>query len=47
MDWQKFDITSELIICGVIFLAWHLSDKDIILAVVSGLIGYLTRKAQG
>ena len=47
VDWQKFDITSEMVILAILAIAVLMHDKDIANVAVGGLIGFLTKKAQG
>lgn len=45
--WQKMDITPELVIVGLVLIAILSGEKEIFIAVVAGLTGYLSKKVSG
>lgn len=47
MDWQKFDVTQEMVIVAIVIIALWMGDKDISNVIAGGLIGYLTKKNGG
>lgn len=46
-SWTRFDITPEIVIIGLVLVAFLAQEKEIYIAVVAGLTGYLAKKNNG
>lgn len=47
LNWIKLDITPEIVIIGLVLVAFLAQEKEIYIAVVAGLTGYLAKKNNG